>query len=82
MEEGKIPAGSSSGPQGPWHLVLPCSAPGTSARLRKKLGREAPVHKGGGKVRHRKPWESQPPQTILISPNTPLSPWGNLLVKS
>lgn len=25
---------------------------------------------GGGKVRHRKLWESQPAQTILISPNT------------
>lgn len=44
--------------------------------------RETPAHKGGGKVRHRKPWESRPVQTIQISPNAPLPPWENLLVRS
>lgn len=31
-----ILTGNSSGPQGTWHQALPCSAPGTSVRLRKE----------------------------------------------
>lgn len=37
--------------------------------------RGAAVQKGGGKVRHRKPWERAGRWTILVSPHTPLSPW-------
>lgn len=76
--------GSSSGPQGTWRSLSSAllSSWNISEVAQKARRRETPVHKGGGKVRHRKPWESQPVQTILISPNAPLSPWENLLVKS